>query len=227
MENKKWVCWTLFRTTFSLSAFTFGGGYVMIPLMRQRFVERLRWISEEEMLDLAAIAQSAPGSMSINASILLGYRVAGIRGALTAILGTVLPPLLTLTAISFFYRAFRQNAVVHAVLRGMQAGVVAVVTDAVLNLGAAVLQEKNALRILVMALAFGTAFFLKINVAYIILACGCIGAAQELIKQRRGNKRVLQAEHSGIQTAPEPAESEPPVAVQSEAPERNGEEERE
>lgn len=218
MKNKKWICWTLFRTTFSLSAFTFGGGYVMIPLMRQRFVERLRWISEEEMLDLAAIAQSAPGSMSINASILLGYRVAGIRGALTAILGTVLPPLLTLSVISFFYQAFRQNAVVHAVLRGMQAGVVAVVTDAVLNLGATVLEEKNVLRILVMVLAFGTAFFLKINVAYIILACGCIGAVQELARQRRSKKQALQAEHGDIQSVPEPTEPEPP--------ELDGEEER-
>ncbi len=213
MENKKWVCWTLFRTTFSLSAFTFGGGYVMIPLMRQRFVERLQWISEEEMLDLAAIAQSAPGSMSINASILLGYRVAGIRGALTAILGTVLPPLLTLTAISFFYRAFRQNAVVHAVLRGMQAGVVAVVTDAVLNLGAAVLQEKNVLRILVMALAFGTAFFLKINVAYIILACGCIGAAQELISQRRSKKHAAQTARACPEAMQEQTVADPSEAL--------------
>lgn len=224
MENKKWVCWTLFRTTFSLSAFTFGGGYVMIPLMRQRFVERLQWISEEEMLDLAAIAQSAPGSMSINASILLGYRVAGVWGALTAILGTVLPPLLTLTAISFFYKAFRQNAVVHAVLKGMQAGVVAVVTDAVLNLGAAVLREKNALRILVMVLAFGTAFFLKINVAYIILACGCIGAVQELVQQRRRKKQAAQTERSCPEAMQEQALADSAEALLPEAPPANGEE---
>jgi len=80
--DKKNKYWQLFLSTFKLSACTFGGGFVIIPLMRERFVKELRWIEEEEMLDLTAIAQSSPGSIAINASILVGYHVAGIPGAL-------------------------------------------------------------------------------------------------------------------------------------------------
>ena len=87
----------LFCSTFYLSAFTFGGGYVIIPLMRKKFVEQLHWIDEEEMMDLTAIAQSSPGAIAVNASILVGYRVAGVPGALVTVLGTVLPPLIILS----------------------------------------------------------------------------------------------------------------------------------
>ncbi len=85
---------TLFTSTFTLSAFTFGGGYVIVPLMRKRFVEQLGWIDEQEMLDLIAIAQSAPGIIAVNTSILVGYKVAGVGGAVFTLLGTMLPPLL-------------------------------------------------------------------------------------------------------------------------------------
>lgn len=90
-ENKYWQ---LFLSTFKLSACTFGGGFVIIPLMRERFVKELHWIEEEEMLDLTAIAQSSPGSIAINASILVGYHVAGIPGALITVVGSALPPLI-------------------------------------------------------------------------------------------------------------------------------------
>ena len=82
----------LFASTFKLSACTFGGGFVIIPLMRKKFVEELHWIEEEEMMDLTAIAQSSPGAIAVNASILVGYHVAGIKGALTTVIGTILPP---------------------------------------------------------------------------------------------------------------------------------------
>ena len=85
--DKKNKYWQLFLSTFKLSACTFGGGFVIIPLMRERFVKELRWIEEEEMLDLTAIAQSSPGSIAINASILVGYHVAGIPGALITVWG--------------------------------------------------------------------------------------------------------------------------------------------
>ena len=81
----------LFYSTFCLSAFTFGGGYVIVPLMRKKFVNELEWLDEKEMLDLTAIAQSAPGAMAVNAAILVGYRLAGILGAFITILATVLP----------------------------------------------------------------------------------------------------------------------------------------
>ena len=100
MDAKK--LFKLFISTFSLSMFTFGGGYVIVPLMRKKFVKELGWIEEQEMLDLTAIAQSSPGAMAVNASILVGYRVAGVTGAFVAIVGTVLPPLISFSVISLF-----------------------------------------------------------------------------------------------------------------------------
>ena len=177
--------WKLFASTFYLSAFTFGGGYVIIPLMRKKFVDSLHWIEEKEMLDLTAIAQSSPGPIAVNAAILVGYRVAGIPGALVSVLGTILPPLLILSVISFFYEWFRSNRWVAALLRGMQAGVAAVIIDVTLSMGIDVARQKNVLTILVMLTAFLLTYLLNINVVYIILACGLLGLAVTLWKNRK------------------------------------------
>ena len=121
MRDEKGRYAKLFGETFRLSACTFGGGFVIIPLMRKRFVEELNWIEEQEMLDLTAIAQSSPGAIPVNASILVGYHVAGIPGALITVLGTVLPPLVIISVISFFYAAFRDNPVVNLAMTGLSA----------------------------------------------------------------------------------------------------------
>ena len=188
MENTKNVYKKLFSSSFFLSAFTFGGGFVIIPLMKRKFVDDLKWIEEEEMLNIAAIAQSSPGAVAVNASILLGYRIAGILGSLVTILGTVLPPLIIISVISFFYTAFRENVVVNAVLKGMQAGVAAVIADVVLNLGSNIIKDKDIVFILVMIGAFIATYFLKINIMYIILICGCIGAGKILIQTQKIKK---------------------------------------
>ncbi|GLB31491.1 chromate transporter [Lacrimispora amygdalina] len=188
METKTHIYRKLFSSTFYLSAFTFGGGFVIIPLMKKNFVDDLHWIEEDEMLNLAAIAQSSPGAVAVNASILLGYKVAGILGALVTILGTILPPLIIISVISLFYTAFRDNTVVNAVLKGMQAGVAAVIADVVINLGSNVIKEKNIVSTLVMVCAFAATFFFKVNVMYIILVCGCIGATKILIQVKNSPK---------------------------------------
>ncbi|MEG2117376.1 MAG: chromate transporter [Clostridia bacterium] len=188
MDTKKHIYWKLFCATFYLSAFTFGGGFVIIPLMKKKFVDDLHWIEEEEMLNLVAIAQSSPGAVAVNASILVGFRVAGVFGAVVSIFGTVLPPLVIISIISLFYTAFRDNVVVNAVLKGMQAGVAAVIADVVINLGMNVVKEKSIVSTLVMAGAFVATFFFKINVMYIILACGAIGAAKILLQTRKKSK---------------------------------------
>ena len=188
MKNKKNIYIKLFISTFYLSAFTFGGGYVIIPLMKKKFVDDLQWIEDDEMLNLTAIAQSSPGAVAVNAAILLGYRVAGILGALVTILGTVLPPFITLSIISIFYTAFRDNIVVNAVLKGMQAGVAAVIADVVLNLGSNVLKQKDIVSMIIMVGAFIATFFFRINVIYIVLVCGCMGAAKILIQMKKVQK---------------------------------------
>ena len=183
MEKKKiWkMLLQLFVSTFYISAFTFGGGYVIIPLMKKKFVDELHWIDDEEMLNMAAIAQSSPGAVAVNASILVGYRVAGVVGAAISILGTVLPPLIIISVISLFYTAFRTNAIVAAVLKGMQSGVAAVVADVVCNLGGKIVKDKDILSILVMILAFVANYILGVNVILIILACGVVGAMCTLL----------------------------------------------
>lgn len=167
--------WKLFLSTFVLSAFTFGGGYVIVPLMRKKFVEQYKWIEEEEMLDLVAISQSCPGAIAVNASVLIGYRVGGVAGALATVLGTSLPPLIILSVISYFYHAFRSNLYVGYALKGMQAGVAAVIIDVVYTMAADVVKKKKWLPIVIMVLSFIFAYFFDINVILIIALCAVVG----------------------------------------------------
>ncbi len=170
----------LFLATFTLSAFTFGGGYVIVPLMRKQFVEKLKWIEEEEMLDLTAIAQSTPGAIAVNASVLIGYRVAGIKGAIVTVVGTVLPPLIILSVISVGYTAFRDNRIVQVVLKAMQAGVAAVILDVVYGMVKDILWERKKLTLLILMTAFLAVFFFKVNVIYLILVSGLLGFVSSL-----------------------------------------------
>ena len=176
----------LFFSTFQLSACTFGGGFVIIPLMRKKFVEELHWIDEEEMMDLTAIAQSSPGAIAVNASILIGYRVAGIPGALLTVLGTILPPLVIISVISFFYQAFRDNRIVNMVMAGMLAGVAAVICDVVITMGTEIIRRKRLLPVVVLLLSFIAVRFFNINIILILLICGVVGAIDTFLRGKSG-----------------------------------------
>ena len=178
----------LFLSTFQLSACTFGGGFVMIPLMKKKFVDGLHWIEEQEMMDLTAIAQSSPGAIAVNAAILVGYRLAGITGALVTALASVLPPLIIISIISCFYKAFRENALVTMVMVGMLAGVAAVLCDVVLTMGASVVKERKVLPIMILAASFIAVHFFKINIGLVILVCGVLGAADSFRQKKRKEK---------------------------------------
>lgn len=173
--------WQLFLSTLYISAFTFGGGFVIVTFMKKKFVDELHWIDEDEMLDLTAIAQSSPGSIAVNAAILVGWRVGGAAGIAMAVLGTLLPPMLILSMISFFYAAFASNRYVALTLRGMQAGVAAVILDVVCGLGSKVVKEHSVLSIALMLCAFAATFFFKINVVFILLAAALVGAVKLLV----------------------------------------------
>ncbi len=185
-NNKKYK--TLFFTTLKLSACTFGGGFVIVSLMRKKFVEELKWMEEQEMLDMVAIAQSSPGPIAVNASIILGYRVAGFPGALLAVLGTILPPLTIISVISMFYKAFRDNAIVNMAMAGMLAGVAAVICDVVITMIRGIIKQKRILPVLVMAGAFLFSHFLKVNIIVIILVCGVIGAVDTWYREKSQRK---------------------------------------
>ena len=139
----------------------------------------------EEMLDLAALAQSSPGAIAVNAAILVGWRVAGLAGMVTAVLGTILPPMLILSIVSLFYEAFASNYFIQLVLRGMQAGVAAVILDVTFGLGRGVLKERSVLNCLVMAGVFGASFFFGVNVVVLILASGAVGIIREVFRHRK------------------------------------------
>ncbi|WFA08010.1 chromate transporter [Tissierella sp. Yu-01] len=176
----------LFRITFSISAFTFGGGYIVVPMMRKYFVNDLDLISEQELLDMAAIAQSSPGAIAVNIAVLVGYRISGIIGAIITCIGTVLPPLLILSIISFFYKAFRDNRVISAILKGMEAGVAATIVDLVIDMGQGIVKEKNLLLSLMAPITFLASFIFNINVLVIIISCSILCFVQTYIKSRRG-----------------------------------------
>ncbi len=165
----------MFWSTFYLSAFTIGGGYVIIPLMKKKFVDKLKWLNEREMLNLIVIAQSSPGAVAVNASIILGYKIAGFYGAILSILGTILPPFIILSIVSFFYTAVQSNIIFMIVLRGMQIGVAAVIFDVIVSLLQNLIKQKNVLGIIIAILAFIGNYFFNINLIFIIFICGLIG----------------------------------------------------
>ena len=185
MTEKKHVLLKLFLSTLSLSAFTFGGGYVIVTLMKKKFVDEFHWIDEQEMLDLIAIAQSSPGAIAVNGAIVIGYKLAGIAGVITAVVATVIPPFLVLSIVSFCYTAFQNNFYVRLMLEGMQAGVGAVIAMVVYDMGAGIVRGKDRFSILIMVLSFGAAYFMEINVIYIVLVCGLIGVLRTLMAVRR------------------------------------------
>ena len=166
---------TLFKSTFIISAFTVGGGFVLIPLMKAKYVDEYHWMEENESLDLVAIAQSTPGAVAINAAVIMGYRMAGIPGLVTTLLGTVLPPLITITVVSYCYEAFSTNPYVRMVLKGMQCGVAAVILDVVLDLVQKQVKKRLVLPLLIMAGSFLASYALGINVMYIVLVDAIIG----------------------------------------------------
>ncbi|MGD1822136.1 MAG: chromate transporter [Pleomorphochaeta sp.] len=182
---KKKDYFKLFRIMFTLSAFTFGGGYVIVSLMKNEFVDRLKWIEEEEMLNLVAIAQSSPGAVAVNGSILVGYKVGGIRGAIVSILGTILPPFIILSIISVFYNQFKENIYVSAFLKAMQPAIAAIIISVVIQLGKNIVKQKELYFIIIMVLAFIFTYFLNINIIFVILACAVLGGVYALYKQKK------------------------------------------
>lgn len=175
----------LFFSTLYLSTFTFGGGYVIVTLLKQKFVDELHWIDKEEMLDLVAIAQSSPGAIAVNGAIVVGYKLAGIPGILVSVLGAIIPPFTILTMISFFYNAFKTNFIIKNLLTGMTAGVSAVIISVVWDMAVGIVKSRDVLLIIIMICAFVANYYLKINVVFIILATAAIGALRTVIRTKR------------------------------------------
>ena len=188
MNEKNKKLWMLFKSMFMLSACTFGGGFVIVSLMKKKFVEELKWLEEDEMLDVTAITQSAPGPLPVNASVIIGYRMAGIVGSLVAVLGTILPPMIIISIISLFYNQFRTNKYIAIALQVMRAGVAAVIFDVVINLAKNVCKTKRILYIAMMIGAFICTCLLKVSAMMVIIACLLIGIIDLLADTRKKHR---------------------------------------
>jgi chromate transporter len=176
MEKTPCNYWKLFFACMGVSALTVGGGYVIVPLMQKRFVEKLGWIDEKEMLEIVAIGQSAPGSIAVNTANLIGWRLLGFPGMVVAVAGSVLPPMLIILLVSVFYLRFRDNPLVSAALAGMTAGAAALVMDAVCTMLYKIIGARRALPVLLCFGAFAAAFFLGANVVFVLVFCAAFGA---------------------------------------------------
>ena len=181
MMNKK-ILFKLFITNFYLSAFTFGGGYVIVTLMKNKYVDELNWIEEKEMLDLVAIGQSAPGPIAVNGAIVIGFKLAGIKGAFFSMLATIIPPFVIISLVSLFYEAFKSNEVISQILFGMQAAIGAIIASVTYDMAKGIVDEHEKVLIIIMIIAFVLTYVYDISVVYLVIGCGLIGAIQSIIE---------------------------------------------
>lgn len=174
----------IFLSILKISATTFGGGFVIIPLLKRQFVDEYKLINEEEILDLTAIAQACPGPIAVNASILVGYKIAGVMGGLVALLGSVIPPLVIISIISLFYAKFRDNIIIRLLMAGMLCGVAAVIINVVIDM---TLKLKKLLPYIILVGAFIMKFVFNINILIILAVAAIIGLIS--VVARKGDKK--------------------------------------
>lgn len=174
----------LFRSFLKIGAFTFGGGYVMIPLIEREVIDRKGWIGRQEFLDLLTIAQSAPGPISLNTSVFVGYKLRGYAGAIASILGVVLPSFSIILAVALFFSDIRDNAAVDAAFMGMRPAVVALIIGPVISLARGM---HRALYLVIAASALAI-WHLGWSPVYILLAAALAGIGWELRTLKRRAK---------------------------------------
>ena len=187
-NNKAEICLWLFGINFFISAFTFGGGYVVIPMIKKYFVDKKKFFDNEQLMDMAAIAQSSPGAIAVNLSVLSGYKTAGMIGAVISCIAAVFPPLIILGVISIYYTMFRDNQVISSILKGMEAGVGALIVDIVLDMSRAIFKERQKFMTFIIPLIFIASFIFHINVIFIILTCSAACFIDGWIKKKKGEK---------------------------------------
>ena len=178
--------WKIFLTFMKIGAFTFGGGYAMIPLIQREAVEHHHWVADEDILDIVAIAESTPGPIAINAATFVGYRVKGFAGALAATFGVVLPSFAIILAISYLLRQFRELKVVQYAFNGIRAGVLVLMLKALIKMFKT--NRKSLVAYCVMGLSFVLTAFVGVNTFLVIALCALVGLVSALLAERRLGK---------------------------------------
>ncbi len=165
----------LFFTFFKINALTFGGGYTIVPIVKDVFVEELEAITEDDMLDIVALAQGGPGAMAISTSILTGYKVFGPIGAVVALVASTLPCLIILSLVAKFYTEFRENFFISSALMGISGIISAVLFITVLRMAKAAYKKHPVFSSIVMAIIFFVGMFAKVDTVYLILGSALSG----------------------------------------------------
>ncbi|MDE5579184.1 MAG: chromate transporter [Alistipes sp.] len=179
------MLFTVFVSFLRIGAFTFGGGYAMIPLIEREVIDRRGWVARQEFLDLLTLAQSVPGPISLNTAVFVGYRMRGLRGALAALAGTILPSFLIILLIALFFADIRQNPVVDAAFKGMRPAVVALIIGPVISLARGMRRSMY----LVIAAAALAIWGLGWSPIYVLAAAAAGGIAWELAAaKKKGGK---------------------------------------
>lgn len=180
------IGWELFKTFFQIGAFTFGGGYAMIPLIQREAVQNHQWISDDDILEIIAIAESTPGPISVNAATFVGYRTAGPAGAACATFGLVLPSFLIIYCLSFVLREFSQLPAVQYAFFGIRAAVLALLVKALLMMFKKC--KKGTIPYIVMAFSFAVTAIFDVNVLFVVAACAVIGIVSSMAAERKEGK---------------------------------------
>ena len=172
---------------FRMSAVTFGGGYAMLPILRREFVDNLKWMDEETILDYYTLSQSLPGLIAVNVSVFIGYRYKGVLGAVVAALGMVSPCIIIISAIALFLAGFRDNVYVQRALAGVSVCVVALILQTVLGLWKKGVKDK--LGIGIFAAVFALNLFTEISPVVLVIGCGLIGIAAGALRKDKGEAK--------------------------------------
>ena len=186
VKNRYKMLWQVFATFFKIGAFTFGGGYAMIPLIQKETVDNHGWVTDEDILEIIAIAESTPGPIAINSATFVGYRTCGVMGSVAATLGVVLPSFVLIYAISFVLRQFQDLKAVQFAFQGIRAGVVALLCKALWGMYKK--NTKNWASYLVMAGSFVLTGLLDVSVLPVLLGCAVFGLVTARIMERRAQK---------------------------------------
>ena len=171
----------------------YGGGSIkkngiydeIVSLLKERFVDQLHYIDEKEMLDLVAIAQSAPGAIAVNGAIVLGYKMAGILGIIVCVIGTIIPPIVIISVIAYFYKIFITNKIISAMLLGMRAGIGAIIVSVVYDMALSVMDEHKERNIVIMLSAFILNYFLNVNIMCLVLGCILLALVELFIRREK------------------------------------------
>lgn len=186
MKNEKRSLLTLFLTFLKIGAFTFGGGYAMIPLIQKDISEKRGWITDKEILDIIAIAESTPGPIAVNTATFVGYKIRGFWGSLLCTLGVVIPSFLIITLIAFVLKEFQELKVVQYAFFGIRAGILALIIKAFYTMYKAC--PKNMISYIIAIFSFIAVALIGINVFTVLILCGITGVVYLLFTARRLDK---------------------------------------